>query len=139
MICPACTKDMIVVEHNRIEIDYCPSCRGVWFDSGELDLLLESMNLDGSKAVHKALLNLGETRTEEKKRQCPLCRDKMRKVTLPPAVMVDLCPRGEGLWFDGGEVDSLLGYLAKTPSRRADSHAAIGFLADVFQPKNSSK
>ena len=29
------------MERNRIEIDYCPSCRGVWLDKGELDKMLE--------------------------------------------------------------------------------------------------
>jgi Zn-finger nucleic acid-binding protein len=137
VICPVCTKDMIVVEHNRIELDYCPNCRGVWFDAGELELLLESMKLDGSGSVHQALLGLNETQTAEKKRPCPLCRSKMRKVTLPPKILVDLCPRGEGLWFDGGELDSLLNYLAKTGE--CDTHSAICFLAEVFRPKEESK
>lgn len=30
-----------MTERNRIEIDYCPSCRGVWLDKGELDKMLE--------------------------------------------------------------------------------------------------
>jgi len=47
MICPACKSDMIVVEHSKIELDYCTGCRGVWFDSGELELLLESAGLEG--------------------------------------------------------------------------------------------
>jgi Zn-finger nucleic acid-binding protein len=36
MICPACKYDMIVVEYHNIELDYCNNCKGVWFDSGEL-------------------------------------------------------------------------------------------------------
>ncbi len=135
MICPVCAKDMIVVEHNRIEIDYCLNCRGVWFDSGELQLLLDSLKLDDSATIRKALLELNETRVEEKKRPCPICRSKMRKVTMPPEILVDLCPRGEGLWFDGGEMDSLVKYLAK--AGRCDAHAALCFLADVFQAKNN--
>jgi Zn-finger nucleic acid-binding protein len=30
-----------MMERNQIEIDYCPSCRGVWLDKGELDKMLE--------------------------------------------------------------------------------------------------
>ena len=48
MICPICKNDMIVVEHNKIELDYCLNCHGVWFDSGELELLLKSMKLESS-------------------------------------------------------------------------------------------
>ena len=39
MKCPIDKSDMIVVEHEKIELDYCLRCSGVWFDSGELELL----------------------------------------------------------------------------------------------------
>ena len=41
MKCPVCKNMMIVVEHEHIELDYCPDCAGVWFDAGELDLLFD--------------------------------------------------------------------------------------------------
>ena len=42
MKCPVC-KDVTLTmsERQGIEIDYCPQCRGVWLDRGELDKLLE--------------------------------------------------------------------------------------------------
>jgi Zn-finger nucleic acid-binding protein len=36
---------MVIVEYNEIELDYCTKCRGVWFDAGKLELLLESAGL----------------------------------------------------------------------------------------------
>ncbi|MDO8775511.1 MAG: zf-TFIIB domain-containing protein [Burkholderiaceae bacterium] len=42
MKCPQCTETTLVMtERQGIEIDYCPSCRGVWLDRGELDKLIE--------------------------------------------------------------------------------------------------
>lgn len=42
MKCPVCTdKELLMTERQGIELDYCPSCRGVWLDRGELDRLLE--------------------------------------------------------------------------------------------------
>lgn len=42
MLCPTCTSERLVMsERSGIEIDYCPSCRGVWLDRGELDKLIE--------------------------------------------------------------------------------------------------
>ncbi len=42
MKCPICIeKDLIMSERNGIEIDYCPQCRGVWLDRGELDKIIE--------------------------------------------------------------------------------------------------
>ncbi|MCU0315770.1 MAG: zf-TFIIB domain-containing protein [Fimbriimonadaceae bacterium] len=36
-----CSNQLVVIERNGIEIDYCPQCRGVWLDRGELDKILE--------------------------------------------------------------------------------------------------
>jgi len=42
MHCPVCKDPQLVIsERQGIEIDYCPSCRGVWLDRGELDKLID--------------------------------------------------------------------------------------------------
>jgi Zn-finger nucleic acid-binding protein len=42
MWCPVCQEVTLVVAHRQgIEVDYCPRCRGVWLDRGELDKLIE--------------------------------------------------------------------------------------------------
>jgi Zn-finger nucleic acid-binding protein len=42
MKCPACTNvDLLMGERQGVEIDYCPTCRGVWLDRGELDKIIE--------------------------------------------------------------------------------------------------
>ena len=42
MKCPTCVSTTLVIsERQGIEIDYCPQCRGIWLDRGELDKLLE--------------------------------------------------------------------------------------------------
>jgi Zn-finger nucleic acid-binding protein len=37
MNCPNCKITMLICQHEEVEIDYCPQCRGVWLDHGELD------------------------------------------------------------------------------------------------------
>jgi Zn-finger nucleic acid-binding protein len=39
--CPQCNVSLTVTERQGVEIDYCPQCRGVWLDRGELDKLIE--------------------------------------------------------------------------------------------------
>ncbi len=39
--CPICQVDLVMSERQGIEIDYCPQCRGVWLDRGELDKIIE--------------------------------------------------------------------------------------------------
>ena len=42
MKCPQCKDNALAMsERQGIEIDYCPSCRGIWLDRGELDKLIE--------------------------------------------------------------------------------------------------
>jgi Zn-finger nucleic acid-binding protein len=41
MLCPVCGVDLLLSERQGIEIDYCPQCRGVWLDRGELDKIVE--------------------------------------------------------------------------------------------------
>jgi len=42
MKCPACTDTALVMSDRQgVEVDFCPQCRGVWLDRGELDKLIE--------------------------------------------------------------------------------------------------
>ena len=41
MACPIDGTALVMSERSGIEIDYCPSCRGVWLDRGELDKIIE--------------------------------------------------------------------------------------------------
>lgn len=41
MNCPVCSVELVLSERQGIEIDYCPKCRGVWLDRGELDKIIE--------------------------------------------------------------------------------------------------
>ncbi len=97
---------MIVLELREVEIDFCNACSGIWLDSGELELLLA----DAQKA--KDLLNsfTADSACTEKKRKCPICRKKMLKVIVGesrPTLLIDKCPKGDGLWFDAGELHEI--------------------------------
>ncbi len=41
MKCPSCNETLVMTERQGVEIDYCPKCRGVWLDKGELDKIIE--------------------------------------------------------------------------------------------------
>jgi Zn-finger nucleic acid-binding protein len=49
MKCPVCSdKDLLMTERQGVEIDYCPGCRGVWLDRGELDKIMERANAESA-------------------------------------------------------------------------------------------
>jgi Zn-finger nucleic acid-binding protein len=130
---------MIVVEHENIELDYCTNCSGVWFDSGELELMLELMGLEGSSLPLSNIFSFPEAETTEKRRRCPICGQKMKKTTIgqEPEVLIDMCPEGEGLWFDGGEVGQLITQcVERSCAESALQERIITFLGDTFKVGN---
>jgi uncharacterized protein len=49
MKCPNCDRELQMTTREGVEIDYCPQCRGIWLDRGELDKIVASSavaNLD---------------------------------------------------------------------------------------------
>ncbi|MBN1302680.1 MAG: zf-TFIIB domain-containing protein [Melioribacteraceae bacterium] len=60
MNCPVC-KDvkLVISDKNGIEIDYCPECRGIWLDRGELDKIIERSTQSFSSGNEKREYNSG--------------------------------------------------------------------------------
>ena len=50
MKCPVDGRELLLTHREGIELDYCPECRGIWFDRGELDKVIERTNLQLSAA-----------------------------------------------------------------------------------------
>jgi Zn-finger nucleic acid-binding protein len=51
MKCPVCNIDLLMSEKQGIEIDYCPQCRGIWLDRGELEKIIERTNSNENPTV----------------------------------------------------------------------------------------
>ena len=51
MNCPHCSVPLVMSERQGVEIDYCPQCRGVWLDRGELDKIMERAAADLAPAA----------------------------------------------------------------------------------------
>lgn len=56
MPCPVCAVPLAMSDRQGVEIDYCPQCRGVWLDRGELDKIIERSGLQagGGQAAGRA-------------------------------------------------------------------------------------
>jgi Zn-finger nucleic acid-binding protein len=61
MKCPNCEEVLVMTERQGVEIDYCPKCRGVWLDKGELDKIIEKSTAAESNQQLK--------QTDEKRKQ----------------------------------------------------------------------
>jgi len=107
MDCPVCKNAMITLELADVEIDHCTDCGGIWLDAGELELLL------GEPGKSKQLLDSFkiDPDSSEKVRKCPICDKKMLKIVIgssEPALLIDKCKKGDGLWFDKGELQNIV-------------------------------
>ena len=126
MDCPVCKNAMITLELQEVEIDHCIDCGGIWLDAGELEMLLG----EPEKVRHL----LGSFKTDntstEQPRRCPICMKKMKKIivgSLKPVLLIDKCRRGDGLWFDKGELQDIF------DSAQLDKDNKIQkLLADMF-------
>lgn len=97
---------MITLELEDVEIDYCTFCSGIWLDAGELEQLLG----EPEKAVRLLDSFRIDSESEEKTRKCPICYKKMQKIivgTSKPVLLIDKCRKGDGLWFDKGELQDI--------------------------------
>ncbi len=103
MKCPVCDVDMVTEEVEvpgpNIMIDYCPKCRGIWLDEGELNKLLHSSAPERTIKRAKGLKNWG-------KGMCPRCRGSMQ-IKFVKDIEVDECTECKGIWLDRGELKRL--------------------------------
>lgn len=66
MKCPVDGEILVVSERNGVEIDYCPQCRGVWLDRGELDKIIDR---SAPAPAHVETAGYERTRDVRKKRK----------------------------------------------------------------------
>ena len=107
MNCPKCkTKPIHSTIVSEVEVDQCPTCRGIWFDEKELSRLL-SADAGDLKPLTRTARSDDEN---EVTGACP--RDGHRLLRVRSAkdreVTVDMCPSCRGIWLDGGEFRRLV-------------------------------
>ena len=133
MNCPVCHNEpMIVLELKGVEIDYCLNCKGIWLDSGELELLIG--NDEETKEFLSSFVVI-DTLTTERKVKCPICSKKMEKILVGDEnkVRIDKCKNNDGLWFDSGELEEVL----KISKLGKNDDKILVLLRDIFGQKRS--
>jgi Zn-finger nucleic acid-binding protein len=88
-----------------VEIDTCPKCQGNWLDEGEMSKVLGMMEdmLGGEPVAMKELTD----RQPGQHLPCPLCADAPMDpyfFSYQGKIVIDRCPRCQGIWLDGGEL-----------------------------------
>lgn len=106
MKCPKCkTENLGELIVERVAVDSCPSCSGIWFDRQELsELLAEDARLVAS--LHRGDEN---EQADDTTGRCPRDGSPLLRVysSIERSVVLDACADCHGIWLDGGEFEKL--------------------------------
>lgn len=69
MQCPIDGENLVMTDRAGVEIDYCPKCRGVWLDRGELDKIVERSAPQGGTGEHREPGPRGDARDYKRKKR----------------------------------------------------------------------
>jgi Zn-finger nucleic acid-binding protein len=106
MHCPKCKNDMEVVEYDGVEVDRCKSCKGLWFDVGESELLRDK---DVAAEIDSGDPQTGRQTNEIDRYRCPRCDGGMLRMVDPQHANIwyEECTSCRGSFFDAGEFADL--------------------------------
>gem|GEM_PF-901832 len=110
--CPACRSvNMTPLQDQEInlEIDFCQTCKGLWFDYQEIREFLKSSKF---KKIFLPEVVSGSTHSDfysitQKSRACPRCLEKMEE-KIHCGVTFDYCNKCHGIWLDDGEINLIV-------------------------------
>ncbi len=118
-ICPRCQVPMKTIDlklHGKFYIERCDTCMGLFFDPGELEVLLKAsvknvFHINRTKLDH---INntMAKSHTSVRYVKCPVCEKIMNRINFGArsGVIVDRCAE-HGVWLDGGELRHLFEWM----------------------------
>ncbi|GAB6143161.1 zf-TFIIB domain-containing protein [Desulfocicer niacini] len=118
-ICPRCQVSMKTIDlklHGKFFIERCDTCMGLFFDPGELEVLLKAsvknvFHINRTKLDH---INntMARSQTSVRYVKCPVCEKIMNRINFGArsGVIVDRCAE-HGVWLDGGELRHLFEWM----------------------------
>ncbi len=112
MMCPRCRAPMGKTLVDGEEIEACKTCGGIWLHRYQLNRMLRESRGDVEAASMSHEVSGGERPVIK----CELCVDAlMKRITFLDYsdIILDYCPACGSLWLDGGELESMHGYLKK--------------------------
>lgn len=109
MHCPKCRQQPLkerYVSAANLHVDFCPKCRGVWLDGGELGRAMPAA--DPQLQIPSNAVRL--------RASCPRCAKPLYAFPYPQTrVMIEMCRECRGLWLDAGEFKQIREARAQLP------------------------
>jgi Zn-finger nucleic acid-binding protein len=117
MQCPRCqSQNFIESQYEKVLIDTCQDCHGVWLDEGEINQIIQNKEKQFSTELVKSTIIEAFSGIPAIERStvmpCPKCAAHMNPVNyaISSGVIVDRCPNNHGLWLDKLELEKVQAY-----------------------------
>jgi len=113
MNCPDCEGTLKTIDCKGIKIDECSSCKGHWFDRGELRLAKDKEDDDIRWLDFDPFgKDANSLSVESEGKACPKCSKNMKSLTYRKSkIIIDKCTDCEGVWLDNGEFEKIVEFL----------------------------
>jgi uncharacterized protein len=110
--CIKCKHDMIPQLVQKVEVDVCPNCGGLWLDKDEIRELSKKSDKDLSdlRKILQQSEKKGFKPPTTVKEPCPACSGKLSVAVLGP-IFVEHCTSCDGIYLDKGEMDEIIKIL----------------------------
>ena len=99
MKCPKCQGELHEMTVEGVALDFCSSCKGMWFDEDEMAFLTELPS-----DLPEPEVTRGAEATACTCPRCQTARLETMKFSQADALMIDRCPACHGMWLDKGEL-----------------------------------
>jgi Zn-finger nucleic acid-binding protein len=117
--CPQCKQPMRKSRVSSVEVDECPSCKGLWFDDEEQALAKDQTRPDLFWLDLELWKHREHFHASRRRLLCPDCAKPLVGIEYGAArVVVDACAACHGIWLDKGEFQRILEALLEETSRK---------------------
>ncbi|MEE4273946.1 MAG: zf-TFIIB domain-containing protein [Thermoanaerobaculales bacterium] len=113
MQCPKCESELQSNVIADIEVEECPSCKGIWFDKDELRRVKDKADADLNWMDFEIWRHPELFEVSEKPSPCPACGSEFVAIDYgQTGVEIDFCPSCRGVWLDAGEMEKIVAALS---------------------------
>ena len=114
MECPNKHGQLEKLLFHTVEVDYCSTCLGMWFDKDELAFAKDDKDKQFKWVDFDIWRDKGKFTLSKTDKHCPSCRAMLMEVAYDGSnVTVDFCKHCQGIWLDRGEFKQIMVYLRK--------------------------
>lgn len=112
--CPLCQENLEKAIFYGIEVDYCPTCLGLFFEEQELRWAKDKKDENLNWLDVELWKEREKFKISRHKKLCPYCRLPLYEVNYSDSrIKVDFCNLCSGTWLDRGEFKNIIDYLRK--------------------------